>query len=421
MPAKTPLGRWLGRAAAVLGGGSAVMALCAADVPTGGEPGVRSFVLTNLYFATPGSAGACVAPSAGGVEAFYNSLPKDQQARFAPAAMRPQLEALMDRQLGFRRIAVRGHAVNVAKLPVGFSADTPATPKVALEIAALNGFPEGRGKWEFQNHVIAYNSCTNPDDFPALAKDFRTYDGKVAAGMNLDGKVKRSDFTGVDGAAGVDNQLWRAIGCIKIFRAEGDAQQAEATLVSALAPTLIELRGVDDPRNDPDVVVNIYAALDPVARDGRGGAMLQVSYRTSMDAKLRATTHGRIVDGVLTTDPVDLRLNYKQEIIDAPREIRGARIQATLKPDGRIEGGIFGYYTVVSFWDSVSQMTQVGANVNGLSCPGLRRAIDRLADGYRDPQTGRYTAISTAMNFVGVRAFAVRPAQVASAGGGNDR
>jgi hypothetical protein len=178
--------------------------------------------------------------------------------------------------------------------------------------------------------------------------------------------------------------------------------------MSARAPTIMELRGVDNDRNDPDVTVNIYAAADPVVRDARGEALARASFALDPDPRLRASTRGRIVDGVLTTDPVDIRLNYKEQIIDAPRDIRGTRIRAVLKPDGSIEGGFFGYYTLASYYDSIEQMTLNGANLSGVSCPGVRQAIDRLADGYRDPKTGRFTAISSAMNFVGVRAFIVQ-------------
>ena len=58
-------------------------------------------------------------------------------------------------------------------------------------------------------------------------------------------------------------------------------------------------------------------------------------------------------------------------------------------------------------------MTQNGANLSHVSCPGIRRAIDHFADGYRDPRTGRFTAISSAYDFVGVRAFLAKPDQVA--------
>jgi hypothetical protein len=177
--------------------------------------------------------------------------------------------------------------------------------------------------------------------------------------------------------------------------------------MSARAPTLIEIRDLDDLRNDPAVTVRVVAGADPVTRDGKGDALSRASFHFDPDPRLQATTRGKVVDGVLWTEPVDLRLNYKEQIIDAPREFRGARIRAVLKPDGSVEGSIYGYYTLASYWSSIEQMTQNGANLTGVSCPAVRQAIDRLADGYFDPRSRRYTAISSAYDFVGVRAFIV--------------
>jgi len=186
-------------------------------------------------------------------------------------------------------------------------------------------------------------------------------------------------------------------------------------MISARAPTLIELRGVDNVQNDADVTVTVYAAADALTRDGRGDVLKSATFTIDPDPRLRSTTRGRIENGVLTTEPFDIILNYKEQIIDAPREIRGARIRATLNADGSINGGFYGYYTLDSYYQSIEQMTMNGANLSGLSCPGVRQAIDKLADGYRDPKMGRYTAISSAYGFKGVRAFVAQPQQIAQA------
>jgi hypothetical protein len=382
-----------------------------ADAPTGGEPGVRAYVLSNLYIANPGEAGACKVYADGGLEAFYKMLPPAEQAKYATPDKRPALEQAMGAYFGFRRIALfrgePGGRAQAARLPPSFSRATPLTPELAREIGALNGFPKGRGRFAFQKQTVAYSACTNPEDFQVLAKGFKTYDGRQAAGLDLDGRVSRDDFIGPDGQKGVDNQLWRAVGCTKAFNEQGDPKVAAKTLFSARAATLIEIRGVADRRNDPDVTVNFYAAADPVIRDARGGALAHASFAVDPDPKLRATTKGRIVDGVLTTEPVDLVINYKEQIIDAPRDIRAARLRAVLKSDGAIEGSLSGYYTLESFYSSIEQMTQNGANLSGVNCPGVRQAIDGLADGVRDPRTGRYTAISATLGFFGAPAFVI--------------
>ena len=396
-------------------------ALIAADAPTGGEPGVYAFALSNIFIASSGDAGECPIVADGGIETFFKMLPPEERAKYAKPgkpdeieqSKRGPLELAMNKHFGFMRVAIKGGGPGgrqgKAVLPPGVSPNDPITPEQAIQIGALNGFPKGRGRLAFSNLTVAYSACTNPEDFPSLAEGFRTYDGPVAPGIDLDGKVGKEDFAGLDGKKGVDNQLWRAVGCVQSFRENGDPEHARKTFVSARAPTLIELRGVDNLQNDPDVRVHIYGGADPVTRDGRNEALAKASFKLDGDPSLRSSTRGKIVNGVLTTDPVDVRLNYKEQIVDAPRVVRAARIRAELKPDGAIEGNFYGYYDLASYWSSIEQMTQNGANLTGVSCPGVKRAIDRLADGYKDKKTGRYTAISSAFNFYGVRAFIVQP------------
>lgn len=380
-----------------------------ANAPTGGDPQQRAYVLSNIYFASAPEEGVCQPIAAGGLESFLASLSPAEQAIYGAQGKRAELEKLMGERLGFRRMVIRGGSSgksrSAAILPPGLKDGTPPSLEQVREIARLNDFPKGRGKLAFQDHFLAYDSCTHPEDFPKLARGYRTYDGKIAFGMNLDGQVARSAFASPEGEAGVDNQLWRAIGCVSAFRESGNPATAKATLFSARAPTLISISGIDDQKNDNDVTVTVMASADAISKDSVGGALARATFDTDPDPAFRATTRGRIVDGVLTTDPVDVRLNYKEQIVDAPRVLKGARIRARLLEDGGIEGGFYGYYTLASFYQSIEQMTINGANLSRVSCPGVRQAIDKLADGYRDPGTGRNTAISSALGFVGVAAF----------------
>ncbi|WP_380879358.1 hypothetical protein ACFB49_21780 [Sphingomonas sp. DBB INV C78] len=379
-----------------------------ANAPTGGDPGQRAFVLSNIYFASAPEEGVCQPLAAGGLESFLASLSPEEQAIYGAQGKRAELEKLMGERLGFRRMVLRGGSSSkspLARLPSDLKDGAAPTLEQVREIAKLNDFPKGRGKLAFQDHFLAYDSCTYPEDFPQLARGYRTYDGKIASGLNLDDQAGRSSFSSPEGETGVDNQLWRAIGCVSAFRESGNPATAKATLFSARAPTLISISGIDDPKNDADVTVTVVASADAIAKNSVGGALARATFDTSPDPAFRATTRGRIVDGVLTTDPVDVRLNYKEQIVDAPRVLKGARIRAKLLEDGGIEGGFYGYYTLASFYQSIEQMTINGANLSRVSCPGVRQAIDKLADGYRDPKSRRNTAISSALGFVGVAAF----------------
>lgn len=386
----------------------------AADAPTGGMPGTRAFVLSNVYVAAPAEPGACKELTQGGSEIFLKSLPPEQQAQFATPDKHNQLFGLMQVQLSFKWFAMvpRGYMEQKDPNQPGWPTleidGDPATATID-DVRSLASIPSGKGAIVFNHHIVAYDSCTNPEDFPQLNQGFRPYDGKLAYGINLGSKKTKAQFRSPNGEKYVDNQLWRVTGCMKHFREFGDPENANHTLFSTAAPTLIEITGIDNELNDAKVSVTVYNSADVLQTDSRGRALPNASFSADSRPELIAHTHGKIVDGVLTTEPVDIRLRYKEQIIDNVRELRGARIQARLKPDGAIEGGFYGYYTLDSYYDSIRQMSQLGANLSSLSCPTIYSAIHQYADGYPDPKTKRNTAISSALNFVGVSAFVIRP------------
>ena len=267
----------------------------------------------------------------------------------------------------------------------------------------------------FRDRIFAYDSCTNPEDFQSLAKGHQEYRGDIAYGINLDGKVKSDDFTSPSGEHGVDNALFRALGCDSQTISYGDPKAADDMLNSSSAPTLVEISEVDDERNDDDVTVRFFVGAERLENAATGKALAWSSIDIDPDPRYQATAKGRIVDGVLSTDAFDVRIKMKEQVMDTSREIRGARIRATIKPGQSIEGGLYGYYTLASLSEQYVQFTQATADVSKLSCPATINAIKAKADGYRDPRTKRFTAISSAFNFRGVPAYLIHPQAVVAA------
>ena len=122
-------------------------------------------------------------------------------------------------------------------------------------------------KGEFIDGPGGVNVCQHPKSFIDDARHpiHRGVQSKVAYGLNLDGTADgratpltcaHPKFDGLNGEAAVDNQLYRAKGCYKTTRGTAESQQGG---MGALAPFLIELRGVDDPLNDDRVEVGIYS------------------------------------------------------------------------------------------------------------------------------------------------------------------
>jgi hypothetical protein len=107
----------------------------------------------------------------------------------------------------------------------------------------------------------------------------RTVQGKSAYGLPLDGgkshysQCSHQKFTGLDGTPGVDNQMYRVIGCMFGFRQDGEGGYLEKffnqMMLDGESTILIEIKGVTDMRHDR-VQVGIFQGTTPKGRGGQG-------------------------------------------------------------------------------------------------------------------------------------------------------
>jgi hypothetical protein len=372
--------------------GPAALAAIAGAVSGGGALAseTRSFVIGPIYMpSVEVDAQSCPMKPKSAIQAFFDSLPPEEQAKYSGGDKARGLGMLMAKTYGFKR---------------GPFDDTLTRQNIA-ERRAQSGFPEGKGAISsYPQRHLAYDLCTNPDDFPQLAAGHQDYLGKVGYGINLDGKVGKHDLVGVDGEKGVDNAWYQAVGCANIARSLGDPKVGDNVIVSRQIPTLIEVTGIDSDQDDDDVVVNVYASARALDLNAVGKALSWASFTPIPDPYFTASVKGRIVKGVLLTDPFDVNLRMQESIIDSSRDLRGARIQATMKPDG-MEGGIYGYQTLASLEDAYAQTSTIGSDM--ISCPAEIKALRAHADGYKDPKTKRNSAISVALRFKAAPAFVV--------------
>jgi hypothetical protein len=146
---------------------------------------------------------------------------------------------------------------------------------------------------------------------------------KVAPGFDLDGIAStnevpganacaHSDLAGPDGAVGIDNQLWRALGCIKGYQ-RGDTidEFAIANIREGQRTILVRLSGIDDPLNDDEIEVAFFSSSDPIPVDATGAMMQGASLPITANPRHRNVTQGRLVNGVVLAGPLDLRLDFK--------------------------------------------------------------------------------------------------------------
>ncbi|MDG2005516.1 MAG: hypothetical protein P8J20_19505 [Novosphingobium sp.] len=255
---------------------------------------------------------------------------------------------------------------------------------------------------------------------PGIVADPGLAEPQVSAvrGFNLDGHDGIGDFpkttrphrnyVSADGESGIDNQLFAVQGCIAGWRRDGFLPMIGNELRRAGGLSiLVEISGIDDERNDDEVAVSLYYSLDPMRRDGTSKIILpDFTFRTSDSSEYSqsfARFSGKIVDGVISTDPLD-RI-YLHEGPATTWSMRQARMRLRIEEDGRLKALLGGYrdwreYLAYAFFRSSDYENTIGYN-----SPGLYNAVKRAADGLKDPLTGEYRGISGAYEIEGVPAF----------------
>lgn len=260
--------------------------------------------------------------------------------------------------------------------------------------------------------------------FPKLDDDgfkFKEGTGKLAYGLNLDGKIGPNDFTSPDGEKGIDNQMWRALGCIANYRGpEGTLYHFTNNymLRHNYNRLLIELTDVDSLTDDPDVTVTTYRGLDSVLTDATGSTPLPGgSQRVDMrwGKQFIQRYKGKIENGVLATEGKDTYIPATAAFEDVTVQyIRDMRFKLKLNADFG-DGFMAGYTDVAAFYRQLNESWSTHHQSYGQeSAPSLYRALHKLADAYPDAN-GKMTAISSALQVKFVQVFLQHPARETAA------
>lgn len=278
-------------------------------------------------------------------------------------------------------------------------------------------FPEDEKRTVVGTQLTVEQWTWHPETAPdSLPLPWHKVTGTVARGMNLDGAIGEHDFTTPGGLQGVDNQLFRAIGCIIGFRGPDGVEfifENRAIAADAYNRTMIELVGVDDLANDNDVQVVIYRGMDRLLTDATGREVVPGGTQridTEWGRRLIQLVDGKIVDHILTTEPTDeMVIPWQNLSVPSQQRIRGMRMQLELTPTGA-EGMIAGYADVETWYKQLIRNDSTHHLGDGqISALSLHKALRRLADGYPDPKTGNNTAISSALDAKFKQVFIVHP------------
>jgi hypothetical protein len=264
------------------------------------------------------------------------------------------------------------------------------------------------------------NVFVNPDSAPDPHNPL--VHSKLGYGLNLDDRNGPGDLTNPDtGETGIDNNFYKTVGCVDTFKLQKDGISGYTKAVGAVEGTpahLILITGVDDPLNDPDVTVYYYTALEPVILGADGKAIADRTYRIDPDVRWHNVTHGKITNGVLTTEPFSrLRAEGEPSIIPVSYDLARARIRLNLKPqaDGHLTGLLGGYQPWYSLYWSLARSGRLAEKSN-LNVVGFYYSVKRMADFDPDPATGENRRISIDFNMDAVPAIILGPAPAVAAG-----
>jgi hypothetical protein len=291
-----------------------------------------------------------------------------------------------------------------------------------------------RYRTEFAEGPNGEDQCVNPMSFigdsryaPALS---RAVQSKIGLGMNLDGTVDgratartcaHKKFVSPNGEPGIDNQVFRAIGCSRLWRGAdksgGDQLQWEQQYMhDGNFNYVIEISGITDLRND-EVEVRIYSTEDNPVSDAQNNYIPDQTFTVTSNTKWHNFTRGKIVNGVLKTESIPwLRLDHSYPVANGngmgavhERVYRDAKFELKFNDDGSISGHMGAYLTPNDLvWAGRGGGKLVGTS-SGSACAMEYNAFVELADGYPDPDTGKCTMLSMAYVMEAIPAFLVYP------------
>lgn len=265
------------------------------------------------------------------------------------------------------------------------------------------------------------NICSNPEMFDR--KPMRTVRHPTGWGLDLDAgdddTCAHEEFTDPHGRTGIDNQEYRAMGCWPMIRGHdgngGDSLTGyNQFFASGEWTQVLLIQGIDSFERDDDVTVIYANTPDRPVADSKGRFLPGASFTISDTApRNRNVLKGRIVNGVLETAPQDIVLTQTWGQGGA-RDIRGnrtkftyrkGRLRLTFLPDGTVSGMLGGYRPFFEIFQSAAIGGIGSATTAGIDCASQLATLRQMADGIRDPQSGKCTAVSSAMQLAAIPAF----------------
>lgn len=282
------------------------------------------------------------------------------------------------------------------------------TEEEATYILANDGMDPDGQKVDLRKRGYMNGEVVDVHTFPTSVPDpeIETAKGRFAYGFDLDGRVDEDSFVHPEtGAKGVDNQMWRVLGCFGVYNVRRpvipyNESIAWDTAMDSMPAWLMSISG-EDLSTDGEVTVTFDRSLNIVMRDARGDVLPGSSYTIDPDPRSHSVFEGRIEDGILTIEPGDFSMQGESQFYAILR-LSNTQLRLKMHPDGSLSGHIGGYQPWLDYFHYLAIRGEGTGQVN---IAGVYYAMRRLADADPDPQTGQNRAISAAYYIEAAPAF----------------
>lgn len=289
---------------------------------------------------------------------------------------------------------------------------------------ALRGAPDvvppsitERGSIDGKAVNVYMNPTSAPDPKIKIAK------GKKGYGINLDGRVGPNDFIDLEtGEQGADNMLARVVGCFESFRGTPTLRPSYpaghwAQPAEAMRAWVIEVSGVDDWRNDDQVEIGVYRAVQPVVRGLTGEAIRDMTFQIDPNPHAWNRMRGQIKNGVLMSEPTHFQMIGDPYGV-AYYDFREARLRMTIAEDGSALAILGGYFNWLPLYMNFAMGGAKAESTLSVDLPGMYYALRRNT---KVDDSGQSLGVSAAYRIEAIPAFLIQPESPPSAAPSGER
>lgn len=239
-------------------------------------------------------------------------------------------------------------------------------------------------------------------------------DDGVAPGFDLDGIVSadgdpescgHGDFTSPDGRAGIDNQLATLVPLFELVGIGAAEGLIQGAIEDGGLLLLLQIDGVDDRVDDPEVTVTVRAGTGVPLLGTDGKLLSGQTFELHPETPDSVAEVGSIEGGILRAGPFEATLPILVFGMKYELTIRGARLQAELTEHGGLTNGLFGGGVKL---DDLYEVGKIAAADDASVLPAIQAVFSGAGDLDRG-EDDSCQQISTALALTAVSAFLFSP------------